>query len=147
MDEGFDGVFRFTNATDEDFTAFWNNKEYLFPKQSTCPMLIPGESIENVQEIRKKFAYKLAVREFYKGKKYQEMSKMGGGIPPTFDEKILQSWIDQCLVPLPKGIVKVTEGKKMKDTDFKASKAITTKDTPNVVFKDDVPQELGQMPG
>ena len=28
--QDFDGVFRFTNATDTDFTFLWNNVEYKF---------------------------------------------------------------------------------------------------------------------
>ncbi len=47
----FDGVFRFTNATKEDFTALWNNKEYVFPAGTCCPIVIPDESLENIQEI------------------------------------------------------------------------------------------------
>jgi len=54
MMETFDGVFKFTNASKEDFKVLWNNKEYTFPAESTCPMIIPGEMPENVQEIRKK---------------------------------------------------------------------------------------------
>ena len=140
----FDGVFRFTNATDEDFKVLWNSKEYTFPAGTSSPMIIANESLENIQEIRKKFAYKLAVREFYKGKVYKDMSKMGGGLPPTFDEKILQPWIDQCLVPLPRAQAVVKEVPK-KPTNIKASKAISEKDNPNYVFKDDVPEEKGEM--
>ena len=62
--ESFDGVFKFTNNTSEDFTGLWNNKEYSFPKKTSCPMIILGEPLVNIQEITKKFAYKLATREF-----------------------------------------------------------------------------------
>lgn len=146
INEEFDGVFRFTNATDEDFKVFWNSKEYTYPAGTSCPMIIANESLENIQEIRKKFAYKLAVREFYKGKTYLQMSKMGGGLPPTFDDKLLQPWIDQCLVPLPKAQAKVKELPKDSEKKFKGSKAIKDTDNPNYVFKDDVPEEKGSMP-
>lgn len=142
----FDGVFRFTNATDEDFSGFWNNKEYVFPAGTCCPMIIANEPLENIQEIRKKFAYKLAVREFYKGKVYAKMSKMGNGLPPTFDEKILEPWIEQCLKPLPIAKAKVKEGKRDSERNYKASKAISDKDNPNFVFKDDEPLAQGKMP-
>lgn len=144
----FDGVFRFTNATKEDFTALWNNKEYVFPAGTCCPMIIPDENLENIQEIRKKFAYKLAVREFYNSKEYQKMSKMGRGLPPIYDDKVLQPWIDQCLSPLPIGKAKVSQGKKDNDRDFKASKAIGEKDNPNFVFREesDNAKPLGKMP-
>jgi hypothetical protein len=146
INEEFDGVFRFTNATDEDFTVLWNNKEYLYPAGTSCPMIISNESLENIQEIRKKFAYKLASREFYKSKEYIRMSKMGGGLPPTFDDKLLQPWIDQCLSPLPKAQAKVKDIPRTSDKTFKGSKAISDKDNPNYVFKDDVPEEMGKMP-
>lgn len=146
INEEFDGVFRFTNATDDDFVVLWNSKEYVFPAGTSCPMIIPNESLENIQEIRKKFAYKLAVREFYKGKVYKDMSKMGGGLPPTFDEKVLQPWIDQCLVPLPKAKAVVKDMPKESERKFRGSKAISDKDNPNFVFKDDVPQTKGEMP-
>ena len=40
LPEDFDGVFRFTNFTDEDFTTLWNGQEYNFPKQSRTTMII-----------------------------------------------------------------------------------------------------------
>lgn len=146
LEHDFDGVFRFTNATDEDFIAFWNNKEYTLPAGKTVPLIIPGEPLENIQEIRKKWAYQLATREFYKGKVYKEMSKKGNGLPPTFDEKILEPMIEECLKPLPVSKVKVREGKKDSEKNYKGSKAISEKDNPNFVFKDEKVEVLGQMP-
>lgn len=145
MDDDFDGVFRFTNDTDEDFTALWNNKEYTFPSHKTVPMIMREETLENIQEIRKRFAYRLAVREFYKGKVYKTMSKQGNGLPPLYDEKVLEPWIESCLKPLPIAKFTVKEGKKNTDK-FKASKAISDKDNPNFVFKDEVVEEKGKMP-
>jgi hypothetical protein len=143
----FDGVFKFTNATTEDFVFFWNNKEYLFPAGTCCPMIIANESLENIQEIRKKAAYKLATREFYKGKQYKSMSKMGNGLPPIFDEKVLEPWIDECLKPLPMAKAVVKEGKREK-VSFRGSKAISDKENPNFVFKDESedPVAVGAMP-
>lgn len=143
----FDGVFRFTNATKDDFIALWNNKEYVFPAGMCCPMILPDETLENIQEIRKKFAYKLAVREFYNSKEYRAMSKMGRGLPPTYDDKVLQPWIDQCLSPLPMGKAKVTAGKAESEKNYKASKALTEKDNPNFLFREesDNAKPLGKM--
>lgn len=144
----FDGVFRFTNATKEDFVALWNNKEYVFPAGTCCPMIIPDETLENIQEIRKKFAYKLAVREFYNSKEYTRLSKMGRGLPPTFDDKVLQPWIDQCLSPLPIAKAKVREGKKDDERNYKGSKALSRDDDPNYLFRkeSDEARPLGAMP-
>jgi len=146
MDKDFKGVFNFTNATDEDFTVLWNSEEYTFPAMTTSPLIIPKETLENVQEIRKKFAYKLAVREFYNGKEYKRMAKMGNGLPPTFDEKVLEPMIESCLRPLP--VAKATVKKARRDvseSSFKGSKAISEKDNPNFVFKDEGVQVLGEM--
>lgn len=145
--EFFTGVFYFTNATEEDFAHLWNSKEYTFPAGTSCPLIIPNETLENIQEIRKRFAYDLAVREFYKGKEYIRMSKMGNGLPPTFDEKLLQPWIDQCLSPLPKAIAKVKQGKKSPKDDEQnyTSKALKTGEDPNYLFKDAVVEEKGEM--
>ncbi len=144
----FDGVFRFTNATDEDFTHLWNNKEYTFPAGKTVPLIIPDETLENIQEIRKRFAYDLAVREFYKGKEYSKMSKMGNGLPPTFDEKILEPMIEQCLKPLPmaKATMRVKKGDL--DKNYKGSKAIGKDDSPNFIFREEADQAvaIGKQP-
>lgn len=119
----WDGLFRFSNNSDEDFMALWNNKEYIFPARTCAPMLIQGATPEEVQEIRKKFAYKWAEKEWYKGAEYKKMAKMGGGLPPTRDDKTLEPLIEMCLSPLPVGVVKVKEGKKDK-RKMKATKPI-----------------------
>lgn len=146
MNNEFDGVFRFTNATEEDFKVLWNNKEYTFIAGTSSPMIIPNETLENIQEIRKRFAYKLAVREFHKSKEYRTMSKMGDGLPPTYDDKILEPWINQCLNPLPISKVEVKELPRKGESKIKGgSKAMTDKDNPNFVFKDEPITELGKM--
>lgn len=147
IDLDFDGVFRFTNPTDEDFSFMWNNKEYLFPANSTCPMVIRNESLDNIQEIRKKAAYKLAVREFYKGKEYVKMSKMGNGLPPTFDEKVLEPVINKCLENLPESRAKMTEVRSaVTDDDFIYSAALSGGDDPREATKKAPIKNVGIMP-
>ncbi len=112
--ENFDGVFKFTNATDEDFTTLWNNKEYTYPAGKTVPMVIANESLENIQQIRKYFAKRLAEREYLNSKDFNKISnglKDKDGIkrviPSSYNESELQPWIDECLKPLDPGFQKV----------------------------------------
>lgn len=102
LPEGFDGVFRFTNFTDEDFTAKWNSVEYTFSANKTSPMIIPGETPEGVQSIRKKFARELAEREFYKTEKFGVLnSPTQGERPAPYSDSDLTPFIQRCLEPLP----------------------------------------------
>lgn len=146
----FMGVFHFTNWTGEDFVHLWNNEEYTFPKMSSVPMIMQKESPEAVQEIRKRFAYDLAVREFYKSKEYVKMSKMGNGLPPTFDDKRLEPMIEKCLTPLKMARATIKRIETNEDVKFKASKAIGEKENVNFAFKDDNVdgniKVLGKMP-
>lgn len=71
LPEDFDGTFRFTNPSDEDFIGIWGGKEYLFPAGKTVPMVMMEYSPLEVQHIRKKFAKDLAEREFYKSQEYR----------------------------------------------------------------------------
>lgn len=128
----FDGVFRFTNATDEDFVTLWNNKEYTYPANSTVPMIIANESLENIQQIRKYFAKRLAEREYFRSKGFKEIRNglkdkdMGRNVVPSmYDEKLLQPWVDQCLTSLPvsRAIVKSIPDE---ERNIKASKALGT---------------------
>lgn len=137
MTEEFDGVLRFSNNSNEDFVVLWNNKEYTFPANTCSIMLIENETLEAMQEIRKKFAYKWAEREWFKGKEYKRLSKMGGGLPPLRDDKTaLEPLVNMCLSPLPKGKVK-TKKLPNEERSFKASKAIKDKTNLNEEFKDD----------
>lgn len=148
MQEEFTGVFYFTNPTNQDRKYLWNNKEYLFPAESTVPLVIMGEPLENVQEIRKRFAYRMAEERFYEGKEYKAMSKQGNGIPPTFDPKILEPMIEECLKPLPIKRAEVKEGKKIDDErNYKSSKAIGQNDNPAQIFSEENknPPVLGAM--
>lgn len=142
----WDGVFRFSNPTEEDFEFFWNGKQYIYPAQQRVPMIIADETLMNIQEIRKRAAKKLAIREFYKGKEYARLAKMGNGLPPIYDEKILEPVIQQCLAPLPIGKAKVKEMPKDDERNFKASKAISEKENLNYAFKDEPISTKGVMP-
>lgn len=78
LPENFSGVFHFTNWSNEDFVAKWGGKEYLYPAQTTSPMIIHEHSPLEIQNIRKKFAKDLAEREFYKSKEYSLMRGQEG---------------------------------------------------------------------
>lgn len=144
----FEGVFYFTNPTDKERKYLWNNKEYTFPPKSTVPLIIMGEPLENIQEIRKRFAYRMAEERFYEGKDYAKLAKMGQGLPPTFDTKILEPLIEECLKPLPKGRADIKNTRKTIDEgSFKATKALSERDNPNMIFAEENknPPVLGQM--
>lgn len=98
----FDGVFRFTNFTETEFKAKWNNVEYTFPPLSTTPLIIPGTTPEEVQHIRKKFAKELAIACFYNTAKFKSMNDVPpGGIPAMYTESDLTPFVQRCLEPLP----------------------------------------------
>jgi len=154
----FEGVFYFTNATDEDFVTLWNNKEYTYPAGSTVPMIISGEPLENIQQIRKYFAKRLAEREYFKSKDFSKtrngtVNASGGGnmVASMYDEALLQPWIDECLESRPraKAVVKEVPAEKL---NVKASKAIGsgTKENPyptadlNAEFQESNAELLGQ---
>lgn len=143
----FDGVFRFTNASDEDFAALWNNKEYLYPAHRTCPMIIEGETLESIQEIRKRFAKKYAEREYMKTKAFQKIKNGDGrSVLSTYNQSELQPYIDQCLEPLPLAEVTIRRKKTDSESDFKGTKPVGKRDNLNAIFKDEEIQELGEMP-
>ncbi|HSV94505.1 MAG TPA: hypothetical protein VLH94_00805 [Spirochaetia bacterium] len=145
----FDGVFRFTNCSDEDFVVLWNNKEYTFKANTRSPILIPNETLESIQEIRKKWAYKWAEREWYKGDEYKRMSNMGGGLPPTRDDKTLEPLIQKCLEPLPISKMQVKDLPK-ENLSLKGSKAVDEGGDLNRVFAEETKEEnlvkLGKQP-
>lgn len=152
--ETFDGVFKFSNPSDEDFAVLWNNKEYTYPAHTSTPMIIAGESSENIQEIRKKFAMKYAQRELSKSKAFKAIEKEASKhvMPATYDEKILQEYIDQCLSPLPLGVASVREIPKQK-IQFRDGGSAILGEGANVsslssadgAFKEYIPPELGAM--
>lgn len=98
----FDGVFRFTNFTNEEFKAKWGGIEYSFPPKKTTPMIIPGATPEEVQHIRKKFAKELAVESFYNTAKFKKMDDVPpGGVPALYTDSDLAPFVQKCLEPLP----------------------------------------------
>ncbi len=111
LPEDFDGVFRFSNPSDEDFVGIWGGKEYLFPAGTTVPLVIVEHSPIEIQHIRKKLAKDLAEREFYKSKGYNMLrdqeGKPGNRVfnsihqAATYTIKDLEPYIQQCLLPLP----------------------------------------------
>ncbi len=115
----FDGVFRFSNPSTEDFIGRWGSKEYLFPAETTTPIVIPEHSPLEIQNIRKKFAKDLAEREFYKSKNYKVLAGQEGkpgnrtfnsihqAATYTLDD--LAPYIQQCLKPLTAGQLRVKE--------------------------------------
>lgn len=108
----FDGVFKFTNHTDEDFSAKWDKVEYTFPANKTSPMIMNFTPVE-IQNIRKKFARELAIREFYKSKKFKDMNKhVPGGTPALYTDADLTEFVQKCLQPLEIAMAKakVTKG-------------------------------------
>ena len=112
LPEDFDGVFRFTNATDEDFVGIWAKRPYTFPAQKTTPMIILDATPMEVQHIRKVFAKKLAEREFYKGSRIRDYDKQNQGVASihtaiTYNPKDLEPFIEQCLRPLAIGKAQV----------------------------------------
>jgi hypothetical protein len=68
LPENFDGVVRFTNWSDEDFTGRWNSKDYLFKANTTSPIstIMPEFTPLELLNVCKKFAKDLAVREWGK---------------------------------------------------------------------------------
>ncbi len=156
----FSGVFMFTNPTKVERKYLWNNKEYSFPAESTVPLIISNETLENIQEIRKRFAKRMALERCYEGEKvysrdgktvvmdYLKAKEMGNGLPPTFDEKILEPMIEECLKPLPIKRAMVTQGKKLdEERNYKATKALSKQDDPNFLFREESANapELGVM--
>lgn len=104
----FEGVFRFTNPTDEEFKTLWNSVEYTFPPMQTVPLIIPTESPENVQEIRKRFAKRLGEKYFFSSGRYYELNDLTKktGIPPLVDfekEPVFIEFVQKCLEEMPRG--------------------------------------------
>lgn len=123
----FDGTFRFTNWTDEDFIGKWNSLEYRFPAKTTSPILISDQTPLEIQSIRKHFAKALAEREFFKGRVYEtlrlregEKDDMGMIKPRgygmshagVYTIKDLTPFIQKCLEPLQIARAEVKEGKR-----------------------------------
>ena len=115
LPKDFDGVFRFTNPSDEDFVFKWNKKVYLFPANKTTPMRILDATAIEIQEIRKRAAKQLAEREFYKSDRYKNLTvveRNSDGTPRlnsfqqgnVYSNDELKDYIQQCLTPLPEAV-------------------------------------------
>ncbi len=116
----FDGIFRFTNFTKEDFKAKWGGVEYTFPALKTTPMIIPGATPEEVQHIRKKFARELATLEFYKTSKFGALNAhTPGGTPALYTDSDLTPLVQRCLEPLPIASAKMTMAKPNEEANLR----------------------------
>lgn len=106
----FDGTFKFTNDSDEEFVGKWGGREYHFPPRSTSPMIMPDHSPLEIQNIRKKFAKDWAEKQYFKSDKYEAarapegtlgnrtMSGIHTAATYTLDD--LKENIQRCLKPL-----------------------------------------------
>lgn len=152
--EQFDGVFKFTNASDKEFIFRWNNKDYIFPPMSTSPLIMPNFTLEEVQAIRKKAALKYAQREFDRSEQGQVIAREGNKhlSPATYDLSVLQPYVDQCLNPLPISRATVIEVP-LNPIEFKdggtaiigQGSSIDGLSSPTGAFKDYTPPTLGAM--
>lgn len=122
---GFNGTFYFTNFSDEEFRARWNKKEYIFPKNSTVPMIILDATPIEVQHIRRKFAKELAEREFLKTDKFAKIEAQNPNhqlssfrVAVGYGEKDMQSLIQKCLEPLPIADAKIVSMQVEDDSKF-----------------------------
>jgi len=130
----------------KDFTALWNNREYLFKEKTTVPLVIANEPPENVQHIRKLFAKKYAQGWFHQTPRYKKLVKEGKNLPATYNEDVeLGDVIQACLTPLPKGTLSVKELPKDSEENYKGTKAIKPGQDLNFIFKDYEPPTLGEM--
>lgn len=119
LPKDFDGTFRFTNFTEEEFKARWNSVEYTFPSMKTTPMIIPTATPIEIQSIRKKFAKELAIREWYKTPKFIGMNAhIPGGTPALYTDSDIAPFIQRCLEPLPLAQAKIQVIKNDDDSKF-----------------------------
>ena len=152
-----DGVFYFTNpglfkirqkdgSESGDFTALWNNREYIFKEKTTVPLVIMNEPPENVQEIRKKFAKKYAQAWFFQTKRYKDLVKQGKNLPATYNEDSeFGAVVQACLTPLPKGELATVDLPKDTESNYKGTKAVRPGQDLNQVFAEYEIPTLGQM--
>ncbi len=125
LPEDFNGVFYFTNPTDEDFIGVWGKKEYRFAAQTTSPMIMPEYSPLEIQNIRKKFAKDLGQIQFFKSAEYNKFYKQEHNDDGSaklnsihqagqYTDNDLASFIQKCLDPLPISKAVVTEAPSVK---------------------------------
>lgn len=121
----FDGTFKFTNWTDEEFVGTWGKKSYHFAANSTSPMIIPEHSPLEIQHIRKKFAKDLAEREFYKGEKYNFFLKQERNSDGTARLNSIHQSVAYTIDDLKDGIQKC-----LKSLEVKRAFVESTQETP-----------------
>lgn len=120
LPEDFDGTFRFTNWTDEEFIGKWGSREYHFPAGTTSPLVMTNQTPLEIQQIRKKFAKDLAEREFFKSETYKKFlmqERNPDGTPRangihmagSYSLDDLAPFIKKCLIPLEVTRAFVTE--------------------------------------
>ena len=123
LPEDFDGTFRFTNWTDEDFIGKWGSKEYRFPARTTSPIIMTDHTPLEIQQIRKKFAKDLAQKIFGNTAEYAKLmaqERNPDGSPRlnsiqqagTYSDDSLAPYIKRCLEPLPVAKMTVTDAPK-----------------------------------
>lgn len=130
LPENFDGLVRFNNWSDEEFTAKYNSKEYIIPAQSTCVLspLMPDRSPIELLNVCKKFALDLAIREWGKSQWFKDQLKrernidgsprgygMSGASTYSIDQ--LAPFIEKALYLYPQAKAKVQESLRPKLED------------------------------
>lgn len=135
LPEDFDGTFRFTNFTNEEFKTRWNNKEYTFPPMATTPILIYDATPLEIQSIRKKFARELAVKVYYGTDKFNKMNSIVDRKPPTYTDDDLTPFIQRCLESLP--IARATVKEMDRDSDKRYKKDGKGNPITKIISKDD----------
>jgi hypothetical protein len=114
LPKDFSGTLYFTNFSEEEFSAKWDNKLYTFPAKSTVRLFIPTASPIQTFNIRTMFAKQLADREFRKSKRAGELNLKNQGVQSmsaslSYTENELDQYIKKCLDPLPRAEVKTED--------------------------------------
>lgn len=122
----FNGVFRFTNPSTEEFIGKWGGKSYAYPPMSTTPMVIVDATPLEIQSIRKKFAKELAEREFFKSGKSAAMTEKRETLNSihqanSYTESDLAETIQKCLTPMPEATPVIADSAKI-DTEGSLSR-------------------------
>lgn len=114
LPSNWDGTFKFTNDSDEEFIFTWAKKAYLFPARMTVDMMRMNFNATplEVMQIRKFAATRFAEREFFKSdsaKKMESIEKDEHGNSKLMNFQAARSYslsdltpfIQSCLTPLP----------------------------------------------
>lgn len=147
VEEEDDTIFYFSNNSDEDFTTQWNKVKYTYPAKRRTRMSIRGATPEEVQSIRKMFAERYAQEQYMRTKDFNDRNKpLEGHYPVTYGKNVLQTWIDSCLVPLPKAKQIAEKGDSDEVPTSGTSIPLDNKSgAPYDVFKDAEVKTYGEM--